>query len=121
MLFRNKLFTILGLIVTGLGVVGIFLPILPTTPFLLLAVFLFTKSNSKMGERLMKNRYLAIYVENYRNKSGIPLNVKVISLTFLWAMLTVSMLLLHKPLFTIILLAVGGGVTIHLLSLKTQK
>jgi uncharacterized membrane protein YbaN (DUF454 family) len=77
-------FTILGFVFMGIGIIGIFLPILPTTPFLILAALLFAKGNSRFATVLLKNKYLAAYINNYRNKVGVPIKTKITSLVFLW-------------------------------------
>ncbi|MGI6360750.1 MAG: YbaN family protein [Bacillota bacterium] len=114
-------FTILGFVFMGIGIIGIFLPILPTTPFLILAALLFAKGNSRFATVLLKNKYLAAYINNYRNKVGVPIKTKITSLVFLWGLLIISMIAWVKPPITYLLVVVGIAVTIHLLCLKTKK
>jgi uncharacterized membrane protein YbaN (DUF454 family) len=111
----------MGFLSLGVGIVGVALPVLPTTPFLLLSVFCFSESSSRFSNLLLKNKWLASHVENYKNKTGVPRIVKVQSLIFLWATLTASMLIFQKEYLFILLPLVGVGVTVHIALLKTKK
>lgn len=104
-----------------LGTIGIFFPVLPTTPFMLLAAFCFARSSKKAHDMLLSNKYLGPYIENYNNKLGVPKEVKVKSITLLWVALVLSAVIVQKIYVTIILLIVGIGVTTHLLRLKTRE
>jgi len=116
----NIVFIILGHVFTGLGAAGIFLPLLPTTPFLLLAAACYAKGSKKFYDRLMNHRVLGGYIKNYRKKRGIKLKVKIYVLVLLWATIGISAFFIVKFLWVkILLLAIAGGVTIHILSFKT--
>jgi uncharacterized membrane protein YbaN (DUF454 family) len=67
-----------------LGAIGIVLPVLPTTPLLLLAAYLFSRSSPKMHKLLLENRVLGKYLSNYFNNKPIPIRQKVISIFFVW-------------------------------------
>ena len=110
-----------GILAVALGVLGIIVPLLPTTPFLLLAAFLFSKSSEKFHKKLMENKILGEYIYNYSEKKGLILRDKVISLVGLWGGILFSFTKvanIHARLFLVVVLA---GVTYHLLSLKTLK
>ena len=109
-----------GLISTGLGVLGIFLPVLPTTPFLLLAAFLFARSSEMFHSWLMSNRVFGKYLKNYLEKRSIPLGVKIYALSLLWAAIAVSVVFFISFMPARILLPVIAlAVTWHILSVKT--
>ncbi len=109
-----------GVISIALGVLGIFLPLLPTTPFLLLAAACFMRSSRRLYDWLLTHRYLGPYIRNYRNFRAIPKRMKIILLVLLWATLGYSMIAVVENLLVRILLgAIGIGVTIHILSMKT--
>ena len=110
-----------GFTALGLGLVGIALPVLPTTPFILLSAICFSASNSRFSRLLQKNKYFSSYIDNYKNKTGIPGSVKIGSIIFLWTSLLVSMILLKKDYLYILLPVVGVCVTIHIALIKTQK
>ncbi|MGB8453935.1 MAG: YbaN family protein [Anaerocolumna sp.] len=117
---KNILFVVAGLISVTLGTIGIFLPILPTTPFLLLAAGCFSAGSPKLESILIKNRYLGSYIENYRYKTGVPRKTKIQAILFLWCGLLVSMLIINTILVNCILIIIGILVTIHLSIIKTK-
>jgi len=119
---NNILLTILGSLCVALGVLGIFLPLLPTTPFLLLAAVCFARSSKRFYDWLMNNRWFGEYIRSYREGRGIPLKQKVLAIILLW--LTIgSTALLAVTLWWVrlILLCIAVGVTIHLVKLKTYR
>jgi len=112
---------ILGYILLTLGAVGILLPVLPTTPFVLAAALCFSSSNDKASNWLRRNRFFGPYIENYETKQGIRLSVKIWSILFVWAGLTVSMIRTQAIWMTVLLAVVGVAVTVHLLMIKTKE
>ena len=117
----NYLCTILGFLCVGFAVLGIFLPVLPTTPWLLLAAWLFYKGNPKMRIWLLNNKYLGPYIDNYIKYRAIPLKSKIISISMLWITILFSVYMVNPILLKILLLCIAVGVTIHLLMIKTLK
>jgi uncharacterized membrane protein YbaN (DUF454 family) len=118
----KKIFLLLvGIIALTLGAVGIILPVLPTTPFILLAAGCFSASNKRLAMLLRKHPYFGSYIENYENKVGIPRKIKIRSILFLWIGLILSMIITKVFFLQIILIMVGIGVTIHLSSLKNRE
>lgn len=111
-----------GIILVLIGVVGIFLPLLPTTIFLILASACFVKSSPKANEWLRNHKILGVYIKNYQEKSGLTLKSKILSVTFLWISISASGLLLTDEFYIrMVLLAIAIGVSIHLISVKTKK
>ncbi|MCK5309641.1 MAG: YbaN family protein [Thermoplasmata archaeon] len=109
-----------GFIFVGLGVIGIVLPVLPTTPFLLLAAFCFARSSEKWHNWLMTNKLFGDYLRNYQEGRGIPLKVKVMAITFLWVTILISIFFfLENWILEILLIAIASAVTIHIISVKT--
>lgn len=117
----NYLCTILGFLCVGFAILGIFLPVLPTTPWLLLAAWLFYKGNPKMRIWLLNNKYLGSYIDNYIKYRAIPLKSKIISISMLWITILFSVYIVNPILLKILLLCIAVGVTIHLLMIKTLK
>lgn len=109
----------LGIISLSLGVLGIILPVLPTTPFLLLASYLFLKSSLRLHDWLIHHRILGSYIYNYITYRAIPKKTKVLGISVLWTTLSISIYLVSNPYVTAVLVLVGIGVTIHLLKMKT--
>lgn len=110
----------LGSLCVVLGVVGVFVPVLPTTPFLLLAAYLYSRSSQRFLTWLLTNPLFGRYIDNYRSGRGIPLLQKVLSISALWVTIGLSALLFVKTwLARGLLLAIAIGVTTHLLRVKT--
>lgn len=110
-----------GWIALILGVIGLLLPIVPTTPFVILAAMCFSISSPRFYNRLRKLPYFGAYVENYKTRQGVPLRNKILVLIMLWAGISVSAVFIAKTWSTVLLTLVGLGVTIHILWLKTSK
>lgn len=111
-----------GTLCVALGGLGMFLPVLPTTPFLLLAAICYARSSKRFYHWLMTNRWCGEYIRNYREGRGIPLKQKVLTILLLW--LTIC----YTALFFVslwwvksILLGIAVGVTIYLIKIKTLK
>ncbi len=117
------LLTIAGFISFGLGIAGMFLPILPTTPFILLAAALFARSSDKFYRKLMEHRVFGSLVRSFHEEKAIPLHVKIYAVSLLWITIlaTVFFALSGKYLLQILLGSIATGVTIHILSYKTKK
>ena len=99
----------------GISIIGIFLPILPTTPFLLLAAALYAKSSKRFYGWLINNRILGRYIKNYREGKGIPLKVKIIAISILWITIGYSAIFAIDILWVrILLVIIAIGVTVHI-------
>lgn len=113
---------IIGTISLGLGILGIFLPLLPTTPFLLLTAALYFRGSPRLYQRLLDHRLLGPYIRNYRENKAIPLRAKVISLLLMWGtMLYCIFFLIPLVWVKILMFLIAAGVTYHILSFKTLK
>jgi uncharacterized protein len=121
MKLKNSILIIIGIFSLSLGAVGIFLPVLPTTPFVLLSAGCFSISSPKLADNLMKSKYFGSYIENYRYKTGVPRSVKIRAILFLWTGLLISMLIIRKIMIIGLLILIGSLVTIHLSKLKTRE
>lgn len=110
------LLTALGFLFLFLGFIGLFLPVWPTTPFVLLAAGCFSV-NPKIQSRIMKIDFFREHYENYQNRTGLPRKNVVISLTWLWGLLILSMVLL-KSYWGLLLILVGIAVTWHILHMS---
>jgi uncharacterized membrane protein YbaN (DUF454 family) len=105
-----------------IGAIGILLPILPTTIFLILASACFIKGSPKANEWLLKNKIFGAYLKNYQDKSGLTVKAKVASITFLWMMILTSAFIFTEELFIkLLLIVIAIGVTIHLVMVKSKK
>ena len=119
---KKTIFLLLGFLFVGLGLIGIFLPILPTTPFLLLASFFFARSSPRFDRWLQNTPWLGDYVRHYKQKSGVSLKTKITSLLFLWALMSYTILAIAETWWLKgLLLVIALGVSFHLFRLKTRK
>jgi len=117
------LLLIVGSISLFLGAIGIFLPILPTTPFLLLSTACYLRSSERMYNWLLNNRWFGEYIKNYQAGRGIPMKTKILAITMLWATILFSVLFMLTEILImqIILLIIAVGVSIHLIRLPIFK
>jgi uncharacterized membrane protein YbaN (DUF454 family) len=117
----NHLVFLGGFISLILGIIGIALPILPTTPFLLLASAAFAKSSKRFHRWLLNNKILGAYIKNYREGKGLPLKIKVITLSLLWITIIISILfLMHLFWVQIVLICIAAAVSIHIILIKPK-
>ena len=120
--FIRVLLIACGTLCVALGVLGIFVPVLPTTPFLLLAAICYARSSERFYHWLLNNRWFGKYIKNYREGRGIPLREKILTLIALWVMIGFTTLHVVSAWWgQLILLGVAVGVTIHLVRIKTFK
>ncbi len=111
-----------GTFFLGLGIIGIILPILPTTPFLLLAAACYARSSKRYYNWLLNNKWFGKYIKNYREGNGIPLKVKILSISFLWITIIFSAFFIVTILIVrVILIVIAVVVTIHILTIRTLK
>ena len=123
------LWLIAGLICVGLGAVGMVLPILPTTPFLLAAAACFCKSSTRMYNWLLNNKWFGEYIRNYKEGRGLPIRTKITALTVLWVTISVSTVFFLNRLLPahlilpmqLVMVAVAIGVSIHIVRLPTFR
>lgn len=105
-----------------LGLIGIVLPLLPTTPFLLLSAGCYMRGSKKFYHWLINNKWIGSYIKNYQEGHGIPLNGKIISILTLWITILISaFLIISNILIQSLLLIIAIGVTIHIVTMRTYK
>lgn len=117
---RRYMLIACGCILLALGAVGIIIPVLPTTPFVLLAAGCFSASSPRAYQFLLRNRFFGPYIAHYRSGGGITRAAKARGIIVLWVLLTVSAVAVGKLWVIAVLAAVGIGVTLHLLLIKTR-
>ncbi len=112
----------LGFISIGLGIIGVFVPILPTTPFLLLALWFFSRSSARWRDWLLSNKLCGEYLNNYQSGSGIPLRTKAYIITLLWSTIITSALYSTDQIWLkALLFIIATCTTIHICKIKTKK
>jgi len=125
----RTLWFIAGTICVVLGAIGIVLPILPTTPFLLAAAACYYKSSSRMHKWLLNNKWFGEYIRNYTEGKGLTKKTKIVALSVLWITIILSTVFMLDRLLPeqlvlpmqIIMLAVAIAVSTHILRLPTFK
>jgi len=125
----RALWFIAGTICVALGAIGIVLPILPTTPFLLAAAACYYKSSEKMHRWLLNNKWFGEYIRNYTEGKGLPMKTKIAALSLLWITIVFSTVFMLDRLLPaqlvlpmqLIMVAVAVVVSIHILRLPTVK
>lgn len=116
------LYIVLGSISLALGILGIFLPVLPTTPFLLLSAAMYVRGSQRLYDWLMAHKHLGPYIKNFREHRALPLRVKVVSVSMVWATLLYCAFFVAKEWWmSAVFIAIAVGVTVHILSYKTLK
>ncbi|MBL8151974.1 MAG: YbaN family protein [Blastocatellia bacterium] len=118
----KKVLVLIGSLFVGLGVLGVFLPLLPGTPFFLLAAACYAKSSPQFHNWLLNHKIVGHYVRDYHEKGGMRLKAKLQALLLLWLSIIVSYFFLAKiVLLKIVMLLVATGVTLLILSIKTIR
>ncbi|MDD3904598.1 MAG: YbaN family protein [Sphaerochaeta sp.] len=118
--FKHYLLIAAGSLCVIVGGIGILLPILPTTPFVLLAATCFSLSSPRLEKKLEQNKTFGPYLTHWRTHEGVPFAVKRRVLIFLYLSLGVSAFIVKNSYVMAILSLVGIGVTIHILLIKTK-
>ena len=119
---KKVLFITLGTFFVGIAIVGIIIPILPTTPFLLLSAALYARSSKRFYDWLLSNRLFGKYIKNYREGRGIPVYLKIIVITLLWITISISIVFAVELLAVrALLVVIASGVSIHILKIKTSR
>ena len=125
----RTLWFVAGMICLVLGAIGIVLPILPTTPFLLASAACFCKSSPKMYSWLLNNKWFGEYIKNYKEGKGLTLKTKITALSVLWITIGLSTVFLLNRLLPpqfvlpiqLTMVAVAVVVSIHIVRLPTFK
>ncbi len=117
---KKGLLIFAGTAFTTIGIIGIFVPILPTTPFLLLAAACYLRSSRRLYNWLLNNRFFGAYVCNYLDGRGMPRKIKIATILLLWITIACSIIFAVQALvIRVILLVVAVGVTVHIMLIKT--
>jgi len=118
----RALFVFLGFISFVLGFIGIFLPLLPTTPLMLLSAYLFIRSSDRFYYWLINHRLFGRYIHDYIEKRSIPKRVKWYTLVLLWTSILWSVVVLQMSVtLRYLLLFIAVGVTLHIVTLRISE
>ena len=119
---NGRLLILTGTISTGLGVIGIFIPVLPTTPFLLLAAACYMRSSERFYRWLLNNRLFGTYISDYIEGKGMPLRKKVVTILLLWIIIGLTATLgVQNIAVRIALVIIAIGVTVYIILIRTNR
>lgn len=111
-----------GTVCVGLGILGMFLPLMPTTVFLLMAAYCYSRSSERFYNWLLNNRLCGEYIRNYKSGRGMTMRQKATTMLTLWPSIGLSIWLVNVRFWpTLILAIVAVAVTTHILWLKTYR
>jgi len=116
---KRRGFVVAGTVSLSFGLIGLFVPVWPTTPFLLLSSYCYLRGSPHMHRWLSSHPIFGRYIDNYMVRGGITPRDRLVATTLLWAALIVSICLSSSAHLRLLLIAVGIGVTVHLARLKT--
>lgn len=115
-------FLVLGSLALAVGMVGVFVPVLPTTPFLLLAALCYARGSSRCYRWLTTNRVFGRYLDGYLSGRGVSWRVKAAALLLLWVGIGLSVGFAAEDLWLrLLLVAVALGVSVHVLTIKGRN
>jgi len=118
---KKLVLKIFGSMCLALGAIGIVMPGLPTTPFVILAAICFSKSSPIIYNWLRRTKFFGPYIEHYKTKQGVARRLKFISIAFVWLSLSASMLMLRATWAFVLLPVMGICVSVHIVLIKTKK
>jgi len=118
----RALFFVAGTVSLAIGTIGIVLPILPTTPLLLLALACYCRSSKRMTKWVLTNKYFGSYIRRYKEGKGIPIKTKIVAIATLWITISYSaFFIVNIWIVQLILFAIATAVSIHILRLPTYR
>ncbi|PKL81791.1 MAG: DUF454 domain-containing protein [Ignavibacteriae bacterium HGW-Ignavibacteriae-3] len=122
LIIKKLILIALGWVFIALGVIGIFVPLMPSTIFFILAAWCFSRSSEKFYNRLINHPRVGKIVRDYYEKRGLPLKTKIVSITTMTAVIGISALFFTDHLIVrLLLLTIAVSVSIYIISLKTLR
>jgi len=119
---KKGFYIVAGTIFLGLGAIGIFIPILPTTPFLLLSAACYYKGSERLHRWMLNNRWFGSYIKNYKEGEGISLRNKAFIIALLWSTIIYSIIFVVNILIIqMALLIIAFAVSLHILMISTMR
>ena len=115
----KPLWFVAGTMSLAIGLIGVVLPILPTTPFLLLAAACYMRSSRRMYDWMMKNRVFGKYLSDYRDGRGLSWKVRLATIAFLWTVILTSAFFFTDQLWLrVLLIAIAVAVSLHIATIR---
>lgn len=111
-----------GTLFLAIGLVGVAVPILPTTPFLLLAAACYLRSSKRMYDWMMTNKIFGRYLREYHEGRGVPVRVKVGTIAFLWIVISITAVFFVDELWLrALLVIIAIAVSLHIATIRPRK
>ena len=117
---KKKIYICVGFLAVGLGIIGAFLPVMPTVPFLLIALFWFERSSKKYHDMILNNKYFGKVLRDYYEGRGLTTSVKIKAVLFLSCGMGFSVYRVHNLHLRIMLVLIWVGVALYIILLKTK-
>jgi uncharacterized membrane protein YbaN (DUF454 family) len=119
---KKNLYIFIGTFFLIIGGIGIVIPILPTTPFLILTTICYMRGSKRLYNWIIKNRIFGNFIKNYYEGNGVSLQAKLVSISFLWITISISIFFIVEIVWIeIILVVIAMAVTAHIALLKRRK
>lgn len=117
---KQAVYLIIGTLALVLGAIGLFLPVLPTTPFVILAAACYLRSSKRMHAWILQSSLFGETIENYQAGRGLKRATKIRALVLMWATISISaFFFVDQLIFRGAMFLVAAGVTVYLLRLPT--
>ncbi|WCN08754.1 YbaN family protein [Marinomonas mediterranea] len=118
---KRIFYIVLGWLSLVTGVIGIFLPLLPTTPLVLLSAWCFSRSSTRFHNWLINHKYFGPIILDWQSGDGIPKKVRNRALIVMWLGMSISMFIVWRFWATIGLVSIGVCVSIYMLRMPLKK
>lgn len=112
---KNIILIFVGSFSLSLGLFGMLIPILPTTPFLLLTAYCYCRGSKRLYNKFITNRYLGKIIKPYLNGAEIPKRAKFIAITMIWCSILASIVKVEPLYLKSILFLIGIAVSCYLI------
>ncbi|MDD3998306.1 MAG: YbaN family protein [Sphaerochaetaceae bacterium] len=110
-----------GYLALAFGTIGIFVPVLPTTPFVILAATCFSVSSPSLQRKIENSKLLGPYLAHWRTREGVSIPIKRRAIIMLWSSMALSALIVRNLIVILFLVIVGSIVTAHIVLIKTKR
>lgn len=117
---KRVIYLVIGTLALVLGAIGLFLPVLPTTPFVILAAACYLRSSKRMHAWILRSELFGETIENYQAGRGLKRDTKIRALGLMWAAISISaFFFVDQLIFRGAMFLVASGVTVYILRLPT--
>jgi uncharacterized protein len=118
---KRLLYVLAGHFFLVLGILGVVLPVMPGTPFIILASACYLRGSPRLYAWLQNHRFLGPYLRAFEEGKGLPARVKAIAIATMWIGITVTIVFFAPVIVAFVLVAIAVGVTIYLLRMPTLR